>query len=135
MQGRQSYLELRSGSHFSSYRFPGDFLYVLLAQWPEVQTWMTFHITVRLPRMSVHKNSSGLVACIFIFSCPGIVTNMVLSFPCSVKSAGKGGLLGCFTQTLASITCISFVDPNPPSPLLVRRNILLFVLCQLHVEE
>ena len=41
----------------------------------------------------------------------------VLPFPCTVLSAGLGGPLGCFTQTLTPIACISFVDPNPASPL------------------
>jgi len=47
---------------------------------------------------------------------------MTVSFPCAVISAaGMGGRLGCFTQILASIVCISFVDPNPLSPLTVSK--------------
>ena len=67
---------------------------------------------------------------------------MMISFPCAVISAaGMGGWLGCLTQTLASIVCISFlfffflicisfVDPNP-----LRWEVLRFVLCQLQMEE
>ena len=52
---------------------------------------------------------------ISIFSCQGIITNMVLCFPCIIISAGMGGLLGCFTQTLAPLASISLMDPNWPS--------------------
>lgn len=47
---------------------------------------------------------------------------MMTSFPCAViLAAGMGGQLGCFTQTLASIACISFVDPNPLSSLTISK--------------
>ena len=49
-----------------------------------------------------------------------IISSTVLSFLWEVTSADMGRWLGSFTQTLAPIACISFVDPNPPSPLTVK---------------
>ena len=129
MQGRWNYLEFRSGSRFSSWRFSDDF------QWPGLEAWMTIHITVKLPRKIYSQEWQWVNGTYFHFSCLVIITNMVLSFPCTMTSAGMGGPLASFTQTLAPIACISFVDPNPPSPLLIRWEVLLFVLCQLHMDE
>ena len=71
---------------------------------------------------------------ISIFSCQGIITNMVLSFPCIIISAGVGRLLGCFTQTLAPIASISLMDPNWPSLLTVSKmgDILFHALTITH---
>ena len=55
------------------------------------------------------------------FSCLGIITDMILSFPCTVTSAAIGVLLGCFTQTLVPIAVISFMDPDTLSLLNVSK--------------
>ena len=89
------------------------------------------------PEKSIHENNTGLMISISIFSCQGIITNMVLSFPCIIISAGVGRLLGCFTQTLAPIASISLMDPNWPSLLTVSKmgDILFHALTITHGQS